>query len=297
MVSTKHAISNLPTHLPAEMKLSVIVKCLIVTLLVCMRYAKRPSGGEPGLKKLKSYSSDNVSKLTLPGRTVVVPTKKEPVATSAVKGLRKFGSKLLKSAKKVTKTVSSLNRDIKAYFSSDFEVLLLRMTQPTEEKTNPGDIARFLATTNTFIYNDDVASDSNTYRITLRKIWAKVSEKDPRTVAKALHILHTLLVSSKTKNASLYLKLIRRMSKQVDKRVGAKYFDVKVLRRMDQGVTDEDKLLAAYIKNLFEYVTLRGKTTTAHFDEVKAIGFKQNARDIMTEVGTLNHKLLFTSDD
>lgn len=261
------------------MRLLFIVNILIVSLFVCVIDAKRGSNKNVSPK---GTESDKIEKLKLPGRTVNLPANKEKLATSTVKSLRRLGNRLLSSVKTASKAASSLNRDIKAYFSSDFEVLLLRMTNPTEEKTNKVDIARFIATTNSFIHNDDLVSDSNTFRIALRKIWSKIAEKDANTVLKALHTLHVLLTDSKAKNAGIYLKLINKMSKQVDTRTGTKYFDAKVLRHSQSSADDE--ALAKYMRNLFEYVVLRGKTVTAQFEELKAIGFKQKAKHIMSEV-------------
>ena len=73
------------------MKLFLFVTYLVVSILVCVTSAKRHSGQK--VKALKSDSSNIVPKLKLPGRTVVVPAKKEQITTTAVKSLRTFGSK------------------------------------------------------------------------------------------------------------------------------------------------------------------------------------------------------------
>lgn len=265
-----------------NMCLALICKCLLVVLLVSLTGGKH-HGPSIARSNVKSAESESRSKLKLPGRSIIVPSKKEALVTTATKTLRKMGSQLLKTAKTVSKSASLLNRDIKAYFSSDFEVILLRMTEPTDVKTSLADISRFMATTNTFIHNSDLMSESNTYRVTMRKLWAKIAEKDVRTALKALHLFHILLYDSKPRNATLYQKLIRKMCKQFDQKTQTKYFDVKVLLRSATGSPDDDTLVS-FAQALFNYVLTRGKSYTAKFDELAVVGYKHKAKSVVSEV-------------
>jgi len=43
-----------------------------------------------------------------------------------------------------------------------------------------------------FIRDEDVTSSNNHFRVTLRKLWAKMAERDWRTVLKALLLFHIL---------------------------------------------------------------------------------------------------------
>ena len=86
-------------------------------------------------------------------------------------------------------------RDAKSFFSSDFESLLLEATRPTEDAPDPTAVERVVATVGTFVRNLDLRDATNPYRVTLRKLWAKLAEKDARTTLKALFLLHTLLAS------------------------------------------------------------------------------------------------------
>lgn len=265
------------------MALILICKCLLVSLLVCSIGGKYHDVSKAS-SRAKLASGDRNANLKLPGRTVVVPAKKEGLVTTATKSLRKMSNRLLETAKTVSKSASLLNRDIKAYFSSDFEVLLLRMTAPTDVKTSPVDISRFIATTNTFIYNNDIVSESNTYRVTLRKLWAKIAEKNFRTSLKALNLLHTLLVNSKPRNAVLYQKLINKMRKQFDQKTRTKYFDAKILHRNAVAASEEDRPLTIFAQALFRYVLARSKSYTALFEELTAVGHKTKAKIVIAEV-------------
>lgn len=265
------------------MSFVLLCKWLLVSLLVFSAGGKL-HGVNKASTHAKPSARDRHSKLKLPGRTVVVPAKKEGLVTTAKKSFRKMSNHLLETAKTVSKTASLLNRDIKAYFSSDFEVLLLRMTAPTDVKTSPVDVSRFIATTDTFIYNSDILSESNTYRVTLRKLWAKIAEKDVRTSLKALHLLHTLLVNSKPRSAALYQKLVHKMRKQFDQKTRTKYFDAKILQRDAVAVSEEDRPLIVFAQAFFRYILARSENYTADFDELSAVGYKAKVKTVIAEV-------------
>ena len=73
--------------------------------------------------------------------------------------------------------------------------MLLKATRPDDQRPLPEFIGAILDATATFHRDEDVASNGNPYRVTLRKLWAKMAEKDWRTAAKALYIFHVLLRS------------------------------------------------------------------------------------------------------
>lgn len=79
------------------------------------------------------------------------------------------------------------------YYSGDFESMLLKATRPDDQRPPPEFVGAILDATGTFHRDEDLTSNSNPYRVTLRKLWAKMAEKDWRTVAKALYIFHVLL--------------------------------------------------------------------------------------------------------
>ena len=75
-----------------------------------------------------------------------------------------------------TKEATKMQRDLKAYFSSDFENLLLKMTKPDEYRPLNTDVNRFVATVESFVRNLDCEEEENPYRVTLRKLWSKMQE-------------------------------------------------------------------------------------------------------------------------
>lgn len=65
--------------------------------------------------------------------------------------------------------------------------------QPPSPNTDHSNLYRMTPTNHPPIPPQHPPQHSNPYRVTLRKLWAKMAEKDWRTVAKALYIFHVLL--------------------------------------------------------------------------------------------------------
>lgn len=77
--------------------------------------------------------------------------------------------------------------------SGDFESMLLKVTRPDDQRPPEDVVGAILDATATFYRDEDVSASTNPYRVTLRKLWTKMAERDWRTVAKALFIFHFLL--------------------------------------------------------------------------------------------------------
>ena len=143
--------------------------------------------------KLKKVVTFDVAPGRMKTRRVIVPVQKESFASMAFRNMNFLKSSLQSSADAAVLSTGKVQRQLKSYFSSDFEVMLLRMTTPDDLRLVDDDLDRFVATIETFVRNMDVTSQSNPYRVTLRKIWTKAAESDGRTVLKAQFILHKLL--------------------------------------------------------------------------------------------------------
>lgn len=77
--------------------------------------------------------------------------------------------------------------------SGDFESMLLKVTRPDDQRPPEDVVGAILDATGTFYRDEDVSAGTNPYRVTLRKLWTKMAERDWRTVAKALYVFHVLL--------------------------------------------------------------------------------------------------------
>jgi hypothetical protein len=230
---------------------------------------KDVSEGKRELKKKKQTKS----------KAAILPSRKEPLSAIALQGWQALQEKLRTSTKVVLETTTVgtkqaltaakiASRGLKSYFSSDFEALLLRVTEPDDKRPAKDDIERILATIGTFIRNIDMNSDNNPYRVTLRKIWNKISEPDFRTKLKALYILHIILRYTDPEDSMIFKKLMDKMSKEYCKKFRNYYFKFD---SMQSQLTDDLPLgnfLAKYTSCVFK----RSKAFTSEFEEMKVIG-------------------------
>lgn len=187
-------------------------------------------------------------------KSTILPTKKETTSDKFLRTISDVNSNLMSSVKNTIKITARIKRNIKSYFSSDYEVLLLQLTNPSDNKPLYYDLNRFLATTKTFVRNIDLKNKSNPYRVTLHKIWCKILEKDIRIVCKALFLLHSLLKCSDNPDAIIYQSLIRQMSTETVKASNSKYFDFsKINYNIKNDNNNDDDSISSYQLNQKKY--------------------------------------------
>jgi len=214
-------------------------------------------------------------------RSTILPTKKkETTSDKLLRTINDVNSNLMSSVKSTINITARIKRNIKSYFSSDFEVLLLQLTNPSDDKPLYYDLNRFLATTKTFVRNIDLKNKSNPYRVTLHKIWCKVLEKDIRIVCKALFLLHSLLKCSDSPDAIIYQSLIRQMSTETVKASNSKYFDFsKINYNINNDNNNDDdsnssyqlsqKKYYSFVRIYSRYLLNRSKLYVKDFKEMK----------------------------
>ena len=83
-----------------------------------------------------------------------------------------------------TKITGSLYREVKGLTSSELEQVMLKATKPDDEAVKGKHVERLVGVTYQISGRYDI------YDAVLRKLWAKIAEKDWRTKLKSLYILH-----------------------------------------------------------------------------------------------------------
>ena len=228
----------------------------------------------------KSSLKRDVSNANMKPRRIILPAKKESLTSKALRSIEGLKNTLQSSADAALCSSSKVQRQLKSYFSSDFEVLILRMTAPDDSRLSDDDLQRFVATIETFVRNMDVTSQSNPYRVTLRKIWAKAAESDGRTVLKSQFLLHTLLRGTTPEDSLIFKTLLKKMHREKCKKTKSKYFDIVKIA----SVSDETEHLKDYIERYSVYIFQRAKTFTSCFEEMKLIGDGMRTEDICAQV-------------
>ncbi|RYG67773.1 hypothetical protein EON64_06700, partial [archaeon] len=116
-------------------------------------------------------------------------------------------------------------RELKRYFASDFEGLLLALTQPTSSAIDASLLNSFLATLNSFVLTDNVRDKHNPFVVTLRKLHAKCAEGSARTSLKTFFLLHTLCTSVQDDDLRIYRKILQQH------KAGMRWFNLSRLRQ------------------------------------------------------------------
>lgn len=99
--------------------------------------------------------------------------------------VKEAAMKSLNVARETTSNLSSnLYREVKGYTSSELEQVMLKATRPDDTPVKGKHAERLVGLTY------QVSAQFEIYDAVLRKLWAKMAEKDWRTTIKALYILH-----------------------------------------------------------------------------------------------------------
>ena len=276
-----------------RLKYYAVYVILVLTLLIVIEWTEGKSSRSKGSINSKPSKYDDSKdrkdkkrqkikvKKQHSIRSTILPTKKkETTSDKLLRTINDVNSNLMSSVKSTINITARIKRNIKSYFSSDFEVLLLQLTNPSDDKPLYYDLNRFLATTKTFVRNIDLKNKSNPYRVTLHKIWCKVLEKDIRTVCKALFLLHSLLKCSDSPDAIIYQSLIRQMSTETVKASNSKYFDFsKINYNINNDNNNDDDSSSSYqlsqkkyysfVRIYSRYLLNRSKMYVKDFKEMK----------------------------
>ena len=91
----------------------------------------------------------------------------------------------LGAAREATSSLSTnLYREVKGLTSSELEQVMLKATRPDDAAVKGKHVERLVGITY------QISTKFDIYDSVLRKLWAKMAEKDWRTTIKALYILH-----------------------------------------------------------------------------------------------------------
>lgn len=121
--------------------------------------------------------------------------------------------------------VHEASRLAKAYYSSEYEKFLLTATWPSDQRVPQHLTKRLVDSVARFPARPHALPEDDPYRVTLRKLWKKMVEKDWRTSLKALYLVHALSRQTPLKNSRALSKMLKSMLGDVDPKTGRKYFN------------------------------------------------------------------------
>jgi len=209
------------------------------------------------------------------GRVVPYTNRRQPPSTFA-RGLSAIRSSMpdpssvkdaaIKSLSVARETTSGLSanlyREVKGLTSSELEQVMLKATRPDDTPVKGKHAERLIGVTYQISGRYDI------YDAVLRKLWAKMAEKDWRTTIKALYILHRFSADGSPEHAPALKARVRELRRTRDPKRKGYFFSSKLLQAGDN--TEETEKYRAFMGRYAHYVLIRAQCFGGLFDEISA---------------------------
>lgn len=206
----------------------------------------------------------------------VVPYGREPAPSAFTKGLEALKNSIpdpsavreaavhsLNVAREATSGLSAnLYREVKGLTSSELEQVMLKATRPDDTAVKGKHVERLVGVTYQISARYDI------YDAVLRKLWAKMAEKDWRTTIKALYILHRFSADGAPEHAPALKARLRELRRTRDPKRKDKYFNSKQL--LDGDNKPESAKFRAFMARYAHYVLLRAQCFGGMFEEISS---------------------------
>jgi len=179
--------------------------------------------------------------------------------------------KSLSVARETTSGLSAnLYREVKGLTSSELEQVMLKATRPDDAPVKGKHAERLVGVTYQISGRYDI------YDAVLRKLWAKMCEKDWRTTIKALYILHRFSADGSPDHAPALKARVRELRRTRDPKRKGKFFSSKLLQAGD--TSEETAKFRAFMGRYAHYVLLRAQCFGGMFDEIASPPAKDNKK-------------------
>lgn len=185
--------------------------------------------------------------------------------------VKEAAMKSLSVARETTSGLSAnLYREVKGLTSSELEQVMLKATRPDDAPVKGKHAERLVGVTYQISARYDI------YDAVLRKLWAKMAEKDWRTTIKALYVLHRFSADGSPEHAPALKARVRELRRTRDPKRKGKYFSSKLLQAGD--TSEETAKFRAFMGRYAHYVLLRAQCFGGMFDEIATPPAKDNKK-------------------
>jgi len=175
--------------------------------------------------------------------------------------VKEAAMKSLSVARETTSGLSAnLYREVKGLTSSELEQVMLKATRPDDTPVKGKHAERLVGVTYQISARYDI------YDAVLRKLWAKMAEKDWRTTIKALYILHRFSADGSPEHAAALKARVRELRRTRDPKRKGKFFSSKLLQAGD--TSEETAKYRAFMGRYAHYVLIRAQCFGGMFDEI-----------------------------
>lgn len=156
--------------------------------------------------------------------------------------------------------MSNIYCELKGLTSSELEQVMLKATKPDDTPVKGKHVERLVGVTYQISGRYDI------YDAVLRKLWAKIAEKDWRTKTKALYILHRFSSDGAPDHQAALKARLRELRRTRDPKRKEKYFNSKQLLAGD--ASPENVKYRAFMARYAHYVLLRAQCFGGMFNEI-----------------------------
>jgi hypothetical protein len=138
-------------------------------------------------------------------------------------------------------------REVKGSHSSEFECAMIKATRPNEDPAKEKHVARLIETIATFpMATAARPSSTDYYTMMLHKLWNRMTEKDWRSVAKAVYILHRMALTLDPELHREFIKRYNALRSTLHKKSNGLYFSKKTLTEVLPGSEEYAAFLGTY---------------------------------------------------
>eukprot|EP00638_Chattonella_subsalsa_P001783 CAMPEP_0117751992 /NCGR_PEP_ID=MMETSP0947-20121206/11329_1 /TAXON_ID=44440 /ORGANISM="Chattonella subsalsa, Strain CCMP2191" /LENGTH=507 /DNA_ID=CAMNT_0005570527 /DNA_START=38 /DNA_END=1561 /DNA_ORIENTATION=+ len=182
----------------------------------------------------------------------------------------KLKDKAAAASDEASNKYKELARIAKGVVSSNYERFVLQITWPDDEPVPEVDFQDLLETFGRFPKAKAYDKQNNIYRATLRKLWARMTEKDWRTCVKAIYVLNRIARNATPRDSTMFSRELRSMSREVNPKSSEGYPYFNLAQLMDLSPTGQPykEFISAYAIFAFRRVS----KFTGRFSELAAVG-------------------------
>eukprot|EP00903_Cladosiphon_okamuranus_P009126 g8719.t1 len=232
------------------------------------RGRSRSRSGARGSSAVARYQRGRQPAPATRGLAVRMPAVSGAAIASALRRQMGTAREAVEQAGSIAASTSKkLKREVKLAVSGSWESALLKVTWPDDLPPDEALLLSMVDAVQTFKKDRDVTKNSAEHRVLLRKLWAKMSEPDWRTVSKAVYLFHSILKDLSVEHHGILKIFLGKMSREWDKKTGCRYFDLDVLC----AVNEEGETFRSFVDRYGTYVFKRAEGFNARFQELDSM--------------------------
>mmetsp|Transcript_32714 Transcript_32714/g.41832 ORF Transcript_32714/g.41832 Transcript_32714/m.41832 type:complete len:437 (+) Transcript_32714:74-1384(+) len=168
----------------------------------------------------------------------------------------------------VVRKAEKMAREVKGMLSSEFEQTVLKATRPDDQPAKEKHVRALVKSVGDF--PDYKNHEYNPYRVMLHKLWARLSERDWRTVCKALFVLHLLAQKVHPDHSKHFMEAMESWTRVYSRKSGSTYFSSRAVAE----IHSSGQMYAEFLRHYAVFVFSRISLFSSEYDELWMISLE-----------------------